>query len=126
MATKSAFLMGAAVALSLAAFGATTAARAGQLKESRGSTSVVMPGVEVHRVTVSYSHLNLREPADVARLYRRVALAADQACGSRYFLGSHAVSAFWTACRDRAIRAAVASVRQPELTAYARGRAQAR
>jgi UrcA family protein len=71
-------------------------------------------------VTVHYNDLSLDRPADVARLYRRISYAADNACGPRELTGSHMELTGYRTCFDAAVSHAVASVASPELSAYYR------
>jgi|HubBroStandDraft_1064217.scaffolds.fasta_scaffold1000778_1 UrcA family protein len=69
-------------------------------------------------VTVHYRDLNLDRPADVARLYHRIAEAAASVCGARDLHVSQLVPPVYAPCISAAIARAVAQVDQPALSAY--------
>jgi len=71
-----------------------------------------------HSSIVRYADLDLSRPSDVARLYERIAVAADQLCGPRLLSGAYSKSATYTSCYADAIGQAVASVNHAALTAY--------
>jgi UrcA family protein len=73
---------------------------------------------------VRFSDLNLSRPADVARLYERIATAADKLCGPRSLTGSYSKSGIYQSCYEDAVAQAVARVNQARLTAYYRQRVQ--
>ncbi|HUN25305.1 MAG TPA: UrcA family protein [Steroidobacteraceae bacterium] len=85
--------------------------------ESAPIAGVQLDAVQ-HSTAVRYSDLNLALPSDVAELYRRISIAADQVCGPRALTGSYSASAGYTRCFDRAVEHAVAHVGQPALTAF--------
>ncbi len=71
------------------------------------------------KLTVSFSDLNLRDPAGVATLYRRVHAAAETVCGKGSVdLRQLEQSARYRACVNTAVDGAVAAV--PTLVAYVR------
>jgi UrcA family protein len=69
-------------------------------------------------VTVHYADLNLNQPADAAKLYHRIAVAAGSTCGQRELVGTHFVSPAYERCVTDAIAQAVARVDRPALSAY--------
>jgi UrcA family protein len=69
-------------------------------------------------VSVRYTDLNLDRPADVAVLYHRIAIAADDACAPRVLTGSHQPVPSYQRCVTAAITQAVARVDRPALSAY--------
>jgi UrcA family protein len=69
-------------------------------------------------VTVRYTDLNLERPADVARLYGRIRVAAQSICGARDLELSGWVDSNWQRCVDAAVAQAVARVDRPALSAY--------
>ena len=69
-------------------------------------------------VSVRYADLNLDRPADVAKLYHRIADAAARACGPRELTGSHLVLPSYQRCLTDAVAQAVARVDRPALSAY--------
>jgi UrcA family protein len=71
-----------------------------------------------HSSLVRYSDLNLQRPSDVAKLYQRIAVAADQVCGPRSLTGSYSKSSIYASCYDDALAQAVARVNQAPLTLY--------
>jgi UrcA family protein len=73
---------------------------------------------------VRYSDLNLQRQSDVAKLYDRIAVAADQVCGPRSLTGSYSKSSIYTNCYDDALAQAVARVNQAPLTLYYEQRTQ--
>jgi UrcA family protein len=74
--------------------------------------------LEQHSVTVRYQDLNLDRPVDVAKLYHRIALAADNLCGPRLLTGSRLPEAQYQRCFADAVAQAVARVDRPALNAY--------
>jgi UrcA family protein len=73
---------------------------------------------EVRSLSVRYTDLNLDRPADVARLYQRIRLAAEDVCGPRLLTGSHVPAAGYQRCFADAVAQAVARVDRPALSAY--------
>jgi UrcA family protein len=73
---------------------------------------------EVRSLNVRYADLNLDRPADVARLYQRIRLAAEDVCGPRLLTGSHLPAAGYQRCFADAVAQAVARVDRPALSAY--------
>jgi UrcA family protein len=73
---------------------------------------------------VRYSDLNLQRPSDVAKLYERIAAAADRVCGPRSLTGSYSKSAIYASCYDDAVAQAVARINQTPLTLYYEQRVQ--
>jgi UrcA family protein len=68
--------------------------------------------------SVRYADLNLDLPADVAKLYHRIADAADGVCGPRELTGSRLVSPGYQRCFADAVAQAIARVDRPALSAY--------
>lgn len=62
--------------------------------------------VETRSITVSYADLDLNREAGVRTLYKRLRLAAKQACGS-VDTRDLAARAAWYECRDAALATAV-------------------
>ncbi len=77
-------------------------------------------GEDVGRITVRFDDLNLEQPAGVAALYRRLALAAKHVCGESQPPGSAIISTAWRVCVKQAVERAVVTVDRPALTAYYR------
>jgi UrcA family protein len=77
-------------------------------------------GEDIRRITVHFDDLNLEQPRGVAVLYRRVRLAAEQACGEPQRPGEAILSSDWRACVAQAVERAVVTVDRPALTAYHR------
>jgi UrcA family protein len=73
---------------------------------------------------VRFSDLNLDRPADVAKLYYRIAAAADRVCGPRSLTGAYSKSSIYQSCYADAVAQAVARVNQAPLTAYYQQRVQ--
>jgi UrcA family protein len=73
---------------------------------------------EQQSLTVRYQDLNLGRPADVAKLYHRLELAADNLCGPRLLTGSHLTAEQYQRCFEDAVAQAVARVDRPALNAY--------
>jgi UrcA family protein len=74
---------------------------------------------EATAVKVSYTDLNLSQPADVQTLYRRLEKAAASACG-QYRSPELARHLAYTRCYDSALESAVTEIRSPELLALDR------
>jgi UrcA family protein len=79
-------------------------------------------GEDIRRITVHFGDLNLEQPRGVTTLYRRLRLAAQQACGEPQGPGEAIISAEWRACVAQAVERAVDTVDRPALTAYHRQR----
>jgi UrcA family protein len=62
--------------------------------------------------------LNLNRPKDIAKLYRRIASAADQLCAPRNLGGMSSRSRDYASCYDDAISRAVGHIDRPLVTAY--------
>jgi UrcA family protein len=75
-----------------------------------------------HILTVHYKDLDLSRPHDVAKLYNRIAVAADRVCGPRSLTGSHYKIADYESCYADAIAQAVAHIDQASVTSYYRAR----
>jgi UrcA family protein len=75
-------------------------------------------GLEQHSSMVRTADLDLNRPKDVARLYNRIALAADQLCGPRAVGGMNYTSADYARCYADAVSRAVAHIDRPSVTAY--------
>ena len=73
---------------------------------------------------VRFSDLNLSRPSDVARLYQRIATAADKLCGPRSLTGAYSKSAIYQSCYSDTVAQAVARVNRAPLTAYYEERMQ--
>jgi UrcA family protein len=77
-----------------------------------------------HASAVRFSDLNLDRPADVAKLYQRIATAADRVCGPRSLTGSYSKTSIYQSCYSDAVAQAIARVNQAPLTAYYEQHAQ--
>jgi UrcA family protein len=73
---------------------------------------------EVRSLSVHYADLDLERPADVARLYQRIRLAAEDVCGPRLLTGSHVPQSGYQRCFADAVAQAVARVDRAALSAY--------
>ena len=71
-----------------------------------------------HSEVVHFSDLNLDQVRDVARLFNRIALAADRVCGPRSFGGYYIKTADYESCNSDAIARAVAHIDRPSVTTY--------
>ena len=80
------------------------------------------PPVETHSSTVHFRDLDLNRPHDVAKLYKRITVAADRVCGPRSLTGSHYKTADYNSCYTDAVAQAVAHVDEPSVTSYYRER----
>jgi len=72
-----------------------------------------------HSVHVRYTDLNLNRSADVARLYRRLSVAAQSVCGPRDFAGYKTPG--YDSCVASTIKQAVAAVDSSALSAFYEG-----
>jgi UrcA family protein len=72
-----------------------------------------------HSVHVRYTDLNLNRAADVARLYRRLSIAAESVCGPRDFAGYRTPG--YNSCVSSTIKQAVAAVDSAALSAFYEG-----
>jgi UrcA family protein len=82
------------------------------------------PPVQTHSSTVQYKDLDLSRPHDVAKLYKRITVAAGRVCGSRTLTGSFYRTTDFANCYADAVAQAVARVDQPSVTNYYRERAE--
>ncbi len=82
------------------------------------------PPVETHSSTVQYKDLDLNRPHDVAKLYKRITVAAGRVCGSRALTGAYYRTPDFANCYADAVAQAVARVDQPSVTNYYRERAE--
>jgi UrcA family protein len=73
-----------------------------------------------HSVRVRYTDLNLQRHSDVARLYRRLNIAAQSVCGPRDFGGYRAPG--YDSCIANTVRQAVAAVDSAALTEFYEGK----
>lgn len=71
-----------------------------------------------HSTGVYYSDMSFHDTADVAALYRRITMAAQQVCGPRSETGSYAISPGYARCYSAAVQSAVADIDRAPLTAY--------
>src|SRR5688572_17403479 len=72
--------------------------------------------VKIQQREVSYDDLDLDDQADARKLYRRIARAARNVCGTSDLMLSTAVNA--ETCTGDAIARAIADVNAPLLTEY--------
>jgi UrcA family protein len=82
------------------------------------SETVITAADGVRRQAVNYGDLNLATQRGVETLYRRIARAADNVCGTDY--GRQPLEQTLNArrCRDNAVKAAIVEVDRPELSAH--------
>jgi len=73
-----------------------------------------------HSVTLHNADLNLNRPADVAKLYHRITVAARGVCVARSQAGSLQVLPADQRCLSEVVTQAVGRVDQPTLSAYHR------
>jgi UrcA family protein len=78
--------------------------------------------VETHSVVVHLAHLNLDRTQDVAKLYKRISVAAGRACGPSTLTGSFYKTADYESCYTDAVAQAVAHIDQQSVTGYYRKR----
>jgi UrcA family protein len=78
--------------------------------------------VETHSLVVHLAGLNLDRTRDVAKLYKRISVAADRACGPSTLTGSFYKTADYESCYTDAVAQAVAHIDQPSVTGYYRQR----
>ena len=75
-----------------------------------------------HQATVHFADLNLDRSADVAVLYERISVAAEQVCRQRALNGADVVSPRYDHCVADTVEKAVARVNRASLTAFSRER----
>jgi UrcA family protein len=80
------------------------------------------PQIQTHASIVHFRDLNLNRPHDVARLYKRITVAADRVCGPRTLTGSNYTVADYESCYADAVAQAVAHVDNASFTGYYRQR----
>ena len=73
---------------------------------------------ELHSITVKFADLDLNRAGDVKVLYRRIHLAAEDACGEKELTGSHVILVSWRRCVELAVNQAVVQLDRPALSAY--------
>jgi UrcA family protein len=78
------------------------------------------------RTTVQFGDLNLDRPADVAVLYGRINLAAEQVCHQRALNGSYVLSPTFATCVADTVEKAVGNINRAPLTAFSRQQMQMR
>jgi UrcA family protein len=78
--------------------------------------------VETHSLVVHLAHLNLDRTQDVAKLYKRISVAADRVCGPSTLTGSFYKTADYESCYTDAVAQAIARIDQPSVTGYYRQR----
>jgi UrcA family protein len=78
------------------------------------------------RATVQVADLNLDRPGDVAMLYERINLAAEQVCHQRALNGSYVLSPSYDRCVSDTVDKVVASVNRAPLTSFSRQHNQMR
>ena len=73
---------------------------------------------------VVYSDLNLSTEAGAKVMLARIKSAAEAGCGGTPFAQVHSLTAFdqFNACRDQAVKSAVAGLREPLVSRLAAGR----
>lgn len=108
MSTIAKYLIGSLVALLLCA---------GQGALLAADTFAAEPQ---HSVTLHNGDLNLGRPADVAKLYHRITLAAHGVCVPRNPAAGHPVLPSDQRCLSEVVAQAVSRVDQPTLSAYHR------
>jgi UrcA family protein len=74
------------------------------------------------RITVQFADLNLDRPADVAALYERINLAAEQVCQQRALNGAYVISARYGYCVSDTVYKTVARINHPSLTGFSKDR----
>ena len=74
------------------------------------------------RATVRFADLNLDRSGDVAVLYERISVAAQQVCRQRALNGADVVSPRYDQCVADTVEKAVARVNRASLTAFSRER----
>jgi UrcA family protein len=78
------------------------------------------------RTTVRIADLNLDRAADVAVLYERINLAAQQVCHQRALNGAYVLSPRYDQCVGDTVDKVIASINRVSLTAFARQHQQMR
>jgi UrcA family protein len=78
--------------------------------------------VATHSSIVHYNDLNLNQTRDVAKLYKRITVAANRVCGPRSLTGSNYKTADYQSCYTDAVAQAVAQIDHPSVTNYYRER----
>jgi UrcA family protein len=78
------------------------------------------------RITVQFADLDLNRSADVAALYERINLAAEQVCHQRALNGSYVLSPRYEHCVSDTVQKAVVHVNHPSLTGFYKDRAPMR
>jgi UrcA family protein len=78
------------------------------------------------RTTVQLADLNLDRPADVAVLYERINLAAEQVCHQRALNGAYVLSPSYDRCVSDTVDKVVANINRAPLTSFSRQRNQMR
>jgi UrcA family protein len=76
------------------------------------------------QTTVHLGDLRLDRPADVAVMYQRINLAAEQVCRQRALNGSDVISPAHAHCVADTVEKVVASINRAPLTAFSRQQKQ--
>jgi UrcA family protein len=72
------------------------------------------------RVIVQFADLNLDRPADVAALYERINVAAEQVCHQRTLNGSYVISSRYARCVSDTIETTVGRINRASLTGFSK------
>jgi UrcA family protein len=67
---------------------------------------------------VRFNDLNLDQPRDVARLFKRVNSAADKVCGTRSFAAHYNKLADYEFCYKDTVASVIAHIDRPSVAAY--------
>jgi UrcA family protein len=67
---------------------------------------------------VRFNDLNLDQPRDVARLFRRIGSAAERVCGTSSFAGHYNKTAAYELCYKDTVASAVAHIDKPSVTGF--------
>jgi UrcA family protein len=86
--------------------------------------SIAQADARQDRTAIQLADLNLDRPADIAVMYERINLAAEQVCRQHALNGSDVVSPAYGHCVADTVEKVVGKINRAPLTAFSRQRKQ--
>jgi UrcA family protein len=87
--------------------------------------NVAFAGVPAGEQAIRIGDLDLNKSADVARLYKRIRVAAESACGVDALTGTRLLSGGQRKCVEETVATTVTQLHNEQLSAYHQGRSSA-
>jgi UrcA family protein len=87
-------------------------------------TTAALADARPDQTTIHLGDLNLDRPADVAVMYQRINLAAEQVCRQRALNGADVISPAHTHCVADTVEKVVAGINRAPLTVFSRQQKQ--